>query len=101
MKNVKSVKEKMKSYTPFQQKVWRTCLDIPKGQTRTYGWIASKIGNPKAARAVGSALARNPFAPIIPCHRVIKSDGGLGSYSGVGGAPRKAQLLRSEGWKGK
>ncbi|MBI4057003.1 MAG: MGMT family protein [Elusimicrobia bacterium] len=86
----------MKKYPAFYQKVWKACAQIPKGETRTYGWIARKIGNPKAARAVGGALGRNPFAPTIPCHRVIRSDGHLGGYSGPGGLIRKKKLLLSE-----
>ncbi|HVE14702.1 MAG TPA: MGMT family protein, partial [Elusimicrobiota bacterium] len=60
----------MKSHPPFHQKVWKACAEIPKGQVRTYGWIARRIGSPKAARAVGQALGANPFAPTVPCHRV-------------------------------
>jgi O-6-methylguanine DNA methyltransferase len=69
----KTVLEKMKVYTPFSQAVWRACADIPAGETRTYGWIAKRIGRPAAARAVGRALGANPFAPVIPCHRVVGS----------------------------
>ena len=86
----------MKSYTPFQQAVWRACMGIPKGQTRSYQWIASEIGKPGATRAVGSALGKNPFAPIVPCHRVIKSDGTIGGFSGLGGLAAKRCLLRKE-----
>jgi len=86
----------MKAYPLFYQLVWRACLNIPEGETRTYGWIAKKIGRPKAARAVGRALAANPFAPRVPCHRVIRADGSLGGYSGRGGIKRKRALLRRE-----
>lgn len=92
----KDVLEKMKRYSPFSQAVWRACAEIPKGETRTYGWIAERIGKPDAARAVGRALGANPFAPTIPCHRVVRSDGGLGGYSGVGGLKTKRQLLEQE-----
>ena len=92
----KQVLLKMKSYTPFQQAVWRACMGIPKGQTRSYQWIASEIGKPGATRAVGSALGKNPFAPIVPCHRVIKSDGTIGGFSGLGGLAAKRCLLRKE-----
>jgi O-6-methylguanine DNA methyltransferase len=88
--------EKMKMYTPFQQAVWRACMTIPAGQTRSYGWIAKKIGKPGAARAVGSALGKNPFAPVVPCHRVIKSDGTLGGFSAPGGLGVKLALLKKE-----
>ncbi len=83
----------------FYRKVWKACLEIPPGQTRTYGWIAKKIGHPKASRAVGQALAKNPFAPVVPCHRVIRSNGTLGGYSAPGGHTRKKQLLKEEGIK--
>ncbi|OGR48188.1 MAG: 6-O-methylguanine DNA methyltransferase [Elusimicrobia bacterium GWC2_51_8] len=86
----------MKSYTPFQQAVWRACMKIPKGQTRSYKWIAKQIDKPGAMRAVGSALGKNPFAPIVPCHRVIKSDGTLGGFSAPGGLASKRRLLRKE-----
>ncbi len=87
---------KMKNYTPFQQAVWRACMRIPAGQTRSYKWIAEQIGRPGAVRAVGSALGKNPFAPIIPCHRVIKSDGTLGGFSAPGGAKAKLAILKKE-----
>jgi len=86
----------MKSYTPFQQAVWRACMKIPKGQTRSYKWIAAQAGRPGAARAVGRALGKNPFAPLVPCHRVIKSDGTLGGFSAPGGLASKRRLLRKE-----
>jgi methylated-DNA-[protein]-cysteine S-methyltransferase len=85
-----------KSHSPFQQAVWRACAEIPAGEVRTYGWIAARIGRPRAARAVGAALGANPFAPVIPCHRVVRSDGSLGGYSGRGGARAKALLLARE-----
>ncbi|OVE77092.1 6-O-methylguanine DNA methyltransferase [bacterium F11] len=87
----------MATYSPFSQKVWRTCAQIPKGETRTYQWIARKIGKPEAARAVGYALKMNPFAPAVPCHRIIRSDGSMGGYSGSGGIQEKLRLLRREG----
>ena len=82
--------------SPFQRAVLLACARIPSGQTRTYSQIARAIGKPKAARAVGNALAKNPLAPIIPCHRVIRSDGALGGYSAKGGKGRKLLLLRKE-----
>jgi len=87
----------MSKYTPFQQKVWQACATIPAGQTRTYQWLANKIGKPNAARAVGTALGQNPFAPHIPCHRVVRSDGKMGGYSGQGGIATKIKLLKKEG----
>lgn len=83
--------------TPFQQKVWRELLKIPKGSVVTYAFIAKKVGRPKAVRAVASAIAANPWPLRIPCHRVIRSDGSLGGYSGPGGAKAKRALLRKEG----
>ena len=80
--------------TPFQQKVWQALLTIPYGQTRSYGQIAAQIGNPKASRAVGMANNRNPISIIIPCHRVIGSDGSLVGYGG--GLEKKAWLLDFE-----
>jgi methylated-DNA-[protein]-cysteine S-methyltransferase len=80
----------------FDRAVWLACLEIPRGQTRTYKWLAEKIGRPQAARAVAQALARNPFAPDVPCHRVVRSDGLPGGYSGPGGAAGKVRLLEDE-----
>jgi methylated-DNA-[protein]-cysteine S-methyltransferase len=93
----KTIRDRMKSYTAFSQAVWKACAEIPKGETRTYGWIARRIGRPKAARAVGRALGANPFAPRIPCHRVVGGDGKLAGYSGAGGVEAKRRLLIKEG----
>ena len=82
--------------TKFQIKVWKYLISIPKGSIRTYKQVAIAIKCPKAARAVANACAKNPYAPKIPCHRVIKTDGGLGGYSGKGGIKQKLKLLRSE-----
>ena len=92
-----TILKKMEKYPSFYKKVWLECARIPKGETRTYGWIAEKIGHPKAARAVGQALAKNPFAPDIPCHRVVRGDGSLGGYSGQGGLTTKRRMLEQEG----
>lgn len=81
--------------TLFQQKVWTELLNIPKGQTRTYEDVARAIGNPKAVRAVGTAIGKNNLAVIVPCHRVIKKDGSLGGYRW--GIDRKKKLLEREG----
>lgn len=81
--------------TPFQQRVWLALRDIPYGRTVSYGVIARSIGNPKGVRAVGLANGRNPISIIVPCHRVIGSDGTLTGYGG--GIERKAWLLRHEG----
>ncbi len=82
--------------TAFQKKVWRALLTIPRGDVKTYSWVAKKIGHPKAVRAVGSAVGKNPFAPEVPCHRVIRADGSLGGYSGPGGLATKKALLKKE-----
>ena len=82
--------------TKFQLKVWKYLITIPKGRVKTYKEVAIAIKKPKAARAVAYACAKNPYAPKIPCHRVIRSDGGLGGYSGRGGIRQKLKLLRSE-----
>ena len=92
----KEVIEKMKGYTAFQRAVWTACMEIPAGQTRSYKWIAERIGRPGAVRAVGNALGANPFAPVVPCHRVIRSDGGLGGFSAAGGTAAKRRLLDRE-----
>lgn len=80
--------------TPFQKQVWETLLTIPYGETISYTHEAKQFGNPKAVRAVASANGRNPIAILIPCHRVIASDGGLGGYSG--GIEKKEFLLALE-----
>jgi methylated-DNA-[protein]-cysteine S-methyltransferase len=80
--------------TTFQAKVWKALLDIPYGQTRSYGWIANRIGNPRSNRAVGNAVGANPIPVVVPCHRVIKGDGSLGGY--YYGPEMKQQLLDIE-----
>lgn len=80
--------------TPFAKKVYKAVLRIPLGEVRTYKWVAKKIGYPKAYRAVGNALNKNPWPIIIPCHRVVASDGGLGGYSR--GLNRKKKLMELE-----
>jgi methylated-DNA-[protein]-cysteine S-methyltransferase len=84
--------------TSFQKRVWKTLLEIPRGEVRTYAWIARKIGRPAATRAVGNAVGKNPLAPDVPCHRVVRSDGLLGGYSGRGGIRTKEALLKKEGF---
>jgi O-6-methylguanine DNA methyltransferase len=82
---------------PFEREVLRALLRIPAGQVRTYGEIARAVGDPGAARAVGTACARNPLPLLIPCRRVVRSDGGLGGYSMQGGVELKRRLLEDEG----
>lgn len=81
--------------TPFQRRVLLAESRIPRGWTSTYGRIARHVGRPRAARAVGTALARNPFPVVIPCHRAIREDGGLGGFQG--GVAMKRALLAHEG----
>ena len=83
--------------TKFQLKVWKYLKKIPRGQIRTYSDVAKAINKPKSVRAVANAIGKNPYAPKIPCHRVIRSDGSLGGYSGKGGINTKRKLLKSEG----
>jgi AraC family transcriptional regulator of adaptative response/methylated-DNA-[protein]-cysteine methyltransferase len=80
--------------TPFQRRVWAALCAIPRGSTRTYGELAQAIGAPEAVRAVGSACGQNPLAVIVPCHRVVRSDGRLGGYRW--GLARKQALLERE-----
>ena len=80
--------------TPFQRKVWRALLTIPHGKTRSYRWVAQSIRNPKAVRAVGNANGKNPVSIIVPCHRVVQTNGQLGGYTG--GVQIKRKLLDLE-----
>jgi methylated-DNA-[protein]-cysteine S-methyltransferase len=82
--------------TNFQISVWKELLKIPRGRTKTYKEIAVAIGRPNSSRAVANACAQNPYAPDVPCHRVVRSDGSLGGYSAEGGIERKRQLLEME-----
>lgn len=80
--------------TPFQSAVWGAAANVPFGEQRSYSWVGRKISAPLAMRAVGSALGSNPIAIVVPCHRIIRSDGGLGRYGG--GIPMKRKLLQLE-----
>jgi O-6-methylguanine DNA methyltransferase len=84
----------LRGLTWFEEAVLRTAMTIPKGEMRPYSWVAREIGRPRAVRAVGTALGHNPVPLLIPCHRVIRSDGALGEY--VFGSPAKERLLRGE-----
>lgn len=86
----------LESLSPFEQAVLRKALEIPRGEVRPYGWVAREIGRPKAVRAVGTALAKNPVPILIPCHRVVRSDGKIGNYA-LGGQEKKMEILSSEG----
>jgi methylated-DNA-[protein]-cysteine S-methyltransferase len=83
--------------TKFEEKVYRAVKKIPKGEVRSYGWVAWQIGIPGASRAVGNALNKNPYAPEVPCHRVIRSNGTLGGFASE--SKKKRELLLSEGYK--
>jgi O-6-methylguanine DNA methyltransferase len=86
----------LRSVTEFERAVLLKAREIPRGEVRTYGWIAAEIGHPAAVRAVGSALRKNPVPLLIPCHRVVRSDGHLGEYS-LGGPANKQAILAAEG----
>ena len=83
--------------TKFQISVWKEIKKIPRGQTKTYKDIAVALKKPKSSRAVANACGKNPLLIEIPCHRVIRSDGKLGGYSGKGGIKQKRKLLKEEG----
>ncbi len=82
------------SGTEFEKQVWMALKEIPFGETRSYKWVAEQIGNPAAVRAVGQALSKNPVPIVIPCHRIIESDGSIGGYSC--GVNIKVRLLETE-----
>ena len=86
----------LRGRTEFEVAVWMKALEIPRGEVRPYGWIAAEIGRPKAVRAVGTALAHNPVPLVVPCHRVVRSDGSMGQYS-LGGPDAKRTILAAEG----
>jgi methylated-DNA-[protein]-cysteine S-methyltransferase len=81
--------------TPFQQAVWQALCEIPRGTTVSYGTISQRIGKPKAVRAVGAAIGRNPLGIVVPCHRVVGANGSMTGYAG--GLDRKIALLTLEG----
>ena len=85
------------AHTPFARGVIQSCRRIPLGATVTYGQLAAKAGSPRAARAVGNVMARNPVPIIVPCHRVVGGGGSYGGYSGPQGLDMKRRLLRMEG----
>ena len=86
----------LRGHSDFEQDVWLKALEIPRGEVRPYGWIAAEIGRPRAVRAVGTALGHNPVPLIVPCHRVVRTDGTLGQYS-LGGPHNKRAILAWEG----
>ena len=88
---------KGKKLISFETNIYKICLFIPKGKVATYGQLARLAGKPKSARAVGVFMKNNPDAPIVPCHRVVASDGKLTGYSGIGGIAQKKKILLKEG----
>ena len=94
-KNNNQFLEKNKKLTSFQKRVYTAVLSIPKGEVRSYAWVAGKIRSPRAFRAVGTALNKNPCIGIIPCHRVIRSDGRVGGF--YQGVSVKKNILKHEG----
>jgi methylated-DNA-[protein]-cysteine S-methyltransferase len=86
----------MQGETEFNQRVYAATRAIPPGRTLTYGEVAQRIGEPGAARAVGRALGHNPFAPVVPCHRVLAADHGGGGFSATGGVSTKLRMLEIE-----
>jgi O-6-methylguanine DNA methyltransferase len=86
----------LRGHTDFERDVWHKALEIPRGEVRPYGWVAAEIGRPRAVRAVGTALGHNPVPLIVPCHRVVRSDGTIGEYS-LGGPENKRTILATEG----
>lgn len=94
-RSVLSAISRNKDLGEFEKRVYRAVLAIPRGRTRSYAWVARRAGRPRAARAVGNALNRNPYAPAVPCHRVIRSDGAIGGFAK--GAAAKRRLLAAEG----
>jgi O-6-methylguanine DNA methyltransferase len=86
----------LRGRSPFEVAVWSKALEIPRGEVRPYGWVAAEIGRPRAVRAVGTALGHNPVPLIVPCHRVVRTDGSIGEYS-LGGSDNKRAILAAEG----
>jgi len=89
----------MDSLPPFERSVYEVARTIAPGTTLTYGEVAARIGDPAAAQAVGQALGRNPFAPVVPCHRVVSADGRMHGFSANGGVRTKLRLLQIEGYE--
>lgn len=96
-----SVKVDVSRFTPFQQAILEACRRTPYGQTASYADLARAAGKPGAARAVGTTMARNPLPLVIPCHRVVRSDGSIGGFSSPDGVDEKQRLLRLEGNEGR
>lgn len=100
-KSLRTITLDLSRVPAFNARVYETARAIPPGTTRTYGEIARAIGDPDGARAVGQALSRNPFAIVVPCHRVVGADFKLVGFSATGGIATKLKLLQIEGWRAK
>ncbi len=98
-KTLRAINLDMARIAPFNARVYETTRAIPPGATRSYGDIARAIGEPNAARAVGQALGRNPFAIVVPCHRIVGANDKLVGFSANGGIATKLRLLMIEGWR--
>ena len=98
-KSLRAIQLDLSRVAPFNARVYATTRAIPPGMTRTYGEIAHAIGDASAARAVGQALGRNPFAIVVPCHRVVGANAKLVGFSANGGIATKLKLLMIEGWR--
>lgn len=98
--NFKFDLNKVEGITDFQKKIYKALIKVPAGKTVSYLELGKKAGYKNASRAVGTAMAKNKLVLFIPCHRVVKSDGGLGSFSGCGGSSTKQRLLEFEAKKG-
>jgi methylated-DNA-[protein]-cysteine S-methyltransferase len=97
--DLRDIQLDMSGIPAFRQRVYQITRDILPGQTLTYGQIAAKLNEPSAARAVGQALGRNPFAPVVPCHRVLAAGASMGGFSASGGVATKLRMLQIEGAK--
>jgi O-6-methylguanine DNA methyltransferase len=82
--------------SPFFSRAWEACRKVPAGETRTYAWLAAQAGNARAARGAGQAMARNPYPLLVPCHRIVGTDGSLHGFGGTVGLPMKQRLLEME-----
>ena len=96
-RDLRSIELDMERVPPFHRRVYEAARDVPPGSTVSYGEIAARLGEPGAARAVGQALGRNPFAIVVPCHRVLAAGGRPGGFSAAGGVATKRRLLAIEG----
>jgi methylated-DNA-[protein]-cysteine S-methyltransferase len=97
--DLSSIELDLDALPPFERRVYELARTIPAGKTLTYGDVAKALGDSGSARAVGQALGRNPFAPVVPCHRVVAASGTMHGFSAGGGVATKLRMLRIEGWR--